>query len=867
MTTLRTSLTVASFIAALVFLSLLSASHADPGVAHVEDSFNIPLSPHELKVDLDDAGIPHVGPNLERFERNEKRASYGSGQPYWVEQIPRRGKPAYGRNDSYVMFRNVLKYGADPTGTVDSTEAIQRAIAEGNRCGYYTGGYEGGQQMYDYDLDDGTFYYGCDSQTTTPAIIYIPYGVYLISKPVIMYYYTAVVGDANNLPVLKATPDFSGIGMLDTNPYVIYNNQWYQNQNNFWRQVRNLVLDTTDVPKSVEMHALHWQIAQTTHLQNIVFNMPIYTDEDPNAHVGIFMENGSGLWIEDLIFNGGYHAFFAGNQQINVRNLTFNDCHTGIFQNWGWIWSYKSLTFNRCVVGFNMSQGGAVPTVGQMAIHDSDWNDCQYGVMTGFSGVSTPVGAGQLTLGNCNFANTNPAVAAPNGTLIIEGNQRIDNYVQGTTYVISDQAGAIEVNGRECYGPHAEYARVQQLWTAPPISRSLLDSNGKFVERKKPQYEGEPWENFVSIIDYGCPADGVTDATECVQSFLDSLQFPKIGFVDHGAYVITSTVTIPNNIRLVGELWPLFMVYGDNFQNMDEPVVAFRVGQPGDVGTTEISEILFQTRGPTPGAIIMEWNLACTAPATCGAWDTHFRIGGTNGTLLQNYNCKKRPNIAHGADRPECFCAFLILHVTTTAKNVLFSNQWLWVSDHELDLDGKDQIDIYNARGLLIETHGPIWFYGSSSEHSMLYNYQIANAKDVYLSMMQSETAYMQSNPNAISAFPPKPGPPWNDPDFSECFSRGCFKTIAVRIFNSSYIFSYGAGLYSFFENYDTGCIMTNNCDERRIKIDQSQGIYVRGLANIAAQYMVQVDDLNLAPYVENESTDIFDNVAIIEYP
>lgn len=125
----------------------------------------------------------------------------------------------------------------------------------------------------------------------------------------------------------------------------------------------------------------------------------------------------------------------------------------------------------------------------------------------------------------------------------------------------------------------------------------------------------------------------------------------------------------------------------------------------------------------------------------------------------------------------------------------------------------------------------------------------------------------MQSNPNSISAFPPRPGPPWNDPDFSECFNRGCFKTIALRIFNSSYIFSYGAGLYSFFENYDTGCIMTNNCDERRIKMDQSQGIYLRGLANIAAQYMVQVDGLDLAPYIENESTDIFDSVAIIEYP
>lgn len=486
MTVLRTSLGVVSLIAALVYLSLLSASHADPGVAHADDTFNIPLAPHELKVDIDDAG--QVGPNLERFDKivsdealnahsKEKRqASYGSGTPYWVESITRRGRPAYGRNDSYVMYRNVKDWGATGDGVTDDTDAIQAAIADGNRCGYYTGGYVGGEQMYDYELDDGTFYWGCDSQTTTPAIVYFPAGTYRISRPVIMYYYTAMVGDANNLPVLKATAEFSGIGMLDTNPYVIYQRQWYQNQNNFWRQVRNFVFDTYDVPKSTGMHALHWQIAQTTHLQNLVFNMPISTPEDPNAHMGIFMENGSGLWIEDLIFNGGDIGFFAGNQQINVRNLTFNDCRTGIFQNWGWIWSYKSLTFNRNVVGFNMSQGGSVPTVGQMSIHDSDWNDCDYGVMIGFSSVSTPVGAGQLNLGNCNFENTPAAVAYPNSTVIRAGNERVQNFVAGTTYVVSDEPGIIsDGTGRTCYGPQAEYARVIQDWTPAPISPSLLD--------------------------------------------------------------------------------------------------------------------------------------------------------------------------------------------------------------------------------------------------------------------------------------------------------------------------------------------------------------------------------------------------------
>ena len=52
-----------------------------------------------------------------------------------------------------------------------------------------------------------------------------------------------------------------------------------------------------------------------------------------------------------------------------------------------------------------------------------------------------------------------------------------------------------------------------------------------------------------------------------------------------------------------------------------------------------------------------------------------------------------------------------------------------------------DQISIYNGRGVLIESTQPVWIIGSSFEHSMLYNYQLAHAQNVYLSHIQSETA------------------------------------------------------------------------------------------------------------------------------
>ncbi|USW54691.1 Putative pectate lyase superfamily protein [Septoria linicola] len=838
-----------SMLAVVILVSILRTTYA------LDSVVDIPLSPLELQLELDDQGIL-LGPQRKTYDltdqsapphthQHEKRQSYGSGQPYWYSQIKRQGSPAYGANSSYVIWRNVLDYGAVGDGVTDDTDAFNRATADGFRCGFWGQG------------DPRN----CDSQTTTPAIIYVPGGrTYMISAPVIMWYYTHMVGDANDLPVLKATSDFQGIGILDSDPYIIFQQQWYQNQNNFWRNVRNFVFDTTSVPLSVEMHGIHWQVSQASSIMNCVFICPEGGEEEGNNHMGIFMDNGSSLFMEDLIFIGGLYGFFAGNQQFNVRNLTFNRCDTGLFQNWGWVWSYKSLTFNDCRIGIDLSMGGEIPSVGSIVVADSDFNNCDYGIITAFSRNSTPSGSATMVLDNILFTNTDPAVAWPNNSVIVPGNQRIDSYIQGAVYTAVDSQRL--VYDRECYQPSANRSRIQQLVNQPIKSPSLLDENGKFVERSKPQYEGVPVENFISIMDFCCtdPSqpcvnDGVTDATACVQAFMDSLDgTDNIGFIDHGAYVIRDTITVPSNVRLQGEVWPLFMVTGDRFQDEDNPYVAFRVGQPGDIGNTEMVEILFETIGPTPGAILMEWNLECQNKASCGMWDSHWRIGGSNGTQLQNYNCKKTPTIAHGAD-PACYCAFLILHITRTARNVMFSHNWIWISDHELDLDGKDQIDIYNGRGMLVESEGPLWLYGSGSEHNMLYNYQFSGASNIYIPMMQSETAYMQDNPNSLASFKPRPGPPWHDPTFENCFIRTCYKTIAVRIFNSTYIYSYGSGLYSFFQNYDSTCITTTNCDQYRVYIDQSQGIYMYAMSSIAAENMVIVDGVPLVPAAENYAT------------
>ena len=97
---------------------------------------------------------------------------------YWMETIERKGT-VWG-NDNYKIFRNVKDYGAKGDGSSDDTEAINRAIsdAEGaavQRCGHDP---------------------WCDSTTIAPAIVYFPQGTYVVSKPILMFYYTQVIGDA-----------------------------------------------------------------------------------------------------------------------------------------------------------------------------------------------------------------------------------------------------------------------------------------------------------------------------------------------------------------------------------------------------------------------------------------------------------------------------------------------------------------------------------------------------------------------------------------------------------------------------------------------------------------------------------------------
>jgi glucan 1,3-beta-glucosidase len=908
---------------------------------------------------------------------HELESRQASASTWWLSQVQRQGTVAYTTDspippsDGYRVFRNVHDFGATGDGNTDDFEAITRAMIDGNRC-----------------LDN------CNSSTVLPALVYFPPGTYRISKPIVMPYYTQMVGDAVQVPTIKGLPTFEGIALIDSNPY--YPGQqnpdgsginWYRNQNNFFRQLRNFNIDLTDMPEvnpdGVSGPAgLHWQVAQATSLQNLVFNMK--PKSGTNKQQGIYMENGSGGMMSDLTFNGGAIGMAVSNQQFTTRNLTFVGCQTAIQLGWDWLWTFKSISVTGADVALDMSalQNGVNQTVGSVLLVDSFIRNSVAGIKTSRNATSVPDTAGTLLVQNVDFSGTTSAIVGVNGDTILPGGASIGMWIQGDAYIATEEGSpAVAANGANpaakrapqanapmdgcdestsnyfpipgsvtesptaalgasnavaaalatsttwttvvvtlftdaggsvvgtatgsdsvpsssasptavtmssetstsstttissasseasggnsvgvstasqssasvnstgqrvpgsCQSPAAaaQPTTLAQVWNKPSFSSSLLNANGALFERAKPQYQDVPASSFISVKSQGARGDGVTDDSDAIQNVLNSATKGQIVYFDHGAYLIKKTINVPKDIRIVGEIWPLIMVDGPSFSDVNSPQPVFRVGQPGDAGSVEITDLMFETRGPAPGAIIMEWNVQDPTgqQGVNGMWDVHFRVGGSAGTQLQTDQCRGSTPDSKTFN-PNCYGAFLMMHITQEAT-AYFENCWFWVADHELDKPGEDKLNIYNGRGVLIESQGPVWLYGTSSEHNVLYNYQVSNARDIFMGFIQTETAYMQSLPDALgSGFTPNPS--YSDPDFSDCTNGACKKTWGLRVLDSSNVYMLGGGLYSFFEDYDQTCLGPESCQENMIDIQCSNEVYLFGLTTKASVNMVNVN-------------------------
>ncbi|OQE59001.1 hypothetical protein PENNAL_c0346G01177, partial [Penicillium nalgiovense] len=699
---------------------------------------------------------------------------------WWMATMTQRGSSPYAPS-GYKVWRNVKDYGAKGDGVTDDTDAINLAISDGGRCGA-----------------------NCGSSTIYPAVVYFPPGNYLVSTSIIQYYNTQLIGDPLELPTILAASSFVGLGVVTSDVYVGDQEEWYINTNNFLRSVRNFKIDITRTDQKAYICAIHWQVAQGTSLENLEIYM---TQDASTTQQGIYMENGSGGFMSDLTFVGGNFGAYLGNQQFTTSHLVFVNCNTALQIHWDWAWTMQDVVVESCGTGVIIVGGAGGPfSTGQDTL---------------FNENSTA-----LLLQNVGFYNTQNSIYDDNAqkALVPGGDSTIlDSWGFG---MVNDPSGSRFASGENLLAMDR---------TASLVGNNIYNVKPNFFTRRRPKYADLGNTQVLDVKALGAKGDGVTDDTTVLNSILSlGSNMSSIVYFPHGIYVIKDTMKIPKNSRIIGQAWSQIMATGPKFQDMSSPHVAIRVGQEMDVGIVEIQDLLFTVSGPTAGAVLMEWNLHESTQGSAGLWDSHFRVGGAKGSNLQTSDCPKES----GTVKKDCIAAALILRMTRSSSAYL-ENVWVWTADHDLDRFSQDQIDIYAARGILIESQGPTWLYGTSSEHHALYQYELYQAKDIVMGMIQTESPYYQPVPRAPQPFIVGQFPA--DPDFTNCTtsSATCPVSWALRIIDSSSVYLLGAGLYSWFSDYSQTCVDNDLCEDRAFEIEKSFDIWVYNLVTKATRDMV----------------------------
>ncbi|KAH7309629.1 pectate lyase superfamily protein-domain-containing protein [Stachybotrys elegans] len=753
-----------------------------------------------------------TGPRIgEPVRGGSARMSAANQDGYWLSEFGPLGTSPFAPA-GYQFFRNVRDFGAVGDGVTDDTEAINRAAAafsltnsEDLRCG-----------------DD------CGSTTTLTAVVYFPPGDYVISSPIIQYYYTQFVGNPEARARIIGSEDFEGIALFDANVYIPDGNgdQWYVNQSNFFRQIRNFVFDMTRMPRHNYQHdqeyvpaGIHWQVGQATSITNCHFEMPLADSEGAPTAIGIFMENGSGGTVDSLSFFGGNIGFLAGSQQFTASNLQFTLCLTAIRHEWNWGFVWKNIQVTAAYIAIDctpFSETTDPPQgTGSITVLDSHFNGVPYGITLARQNNQQP----NIVLENLLVENSQSVVMVSGGETLLPGS--------GGALYFDNWASGYQVRGDGVGGLRSGFMDVR-----PNKPASLLQ-NGRYFLRSKPQYPGT---RPLVITNLGVRNDGTGDQSSAINRAL-SANVGSIIFFPAGVYMIEDTVDIPPGSRIIGSGWSTIMGTGSRFEDENDPHVMIRVGRDGDVGSVEITDMLFTVRGPVAGAVLMEWNLHESSQGSAAMWDSHFRVGGNAGSDLLLDDCPARTG---SVDRG-CMAANMLLHLTRDSS-AFFYNVWIWVADHDLDdpnnanahvgpggipENSMVEISVYVARGVLIESQGPLWFWGSSSEHSQLYQWQMLNARNIFMGHMQTETAYYQADPDALEPYETGSWP--GDPSFDHCDGDDgiCLKGWALRIINSSDILLYGMGFYSFFDNFRLGCAPDEQCQQSLIETNYAGNLYM----------------------------------------
>ncbi|KAI8649290.1 hypothetical protein NCS57_01465700 [Fusarium keratoplasticum] len=458
---------------------------------------------------------------------------------------------------------------------------------------------------------------------------------------------------------------------------------------------------------------------------------------------------------------------------------------------------WQDFIIESCESGMVVTGGSGGPnskgqTVGSLVLADSIIANTQNGIVTLLHAENVT----SLLVQNVGFFNVKTAISdsAENRVLLGGGDEvHLDSWGFGK---ITDAKGISKfVNGERVPAMN----RTEELLG---IAYDKMKPN--LFTRRRPKYYNVPNNKVMNVKALGAKGDGKTDDTAVLNSILDgAANISSIVYFPYGVYIIKDILCVPMGSRIIGQAWSQIMATGSRFEDERNLHIA------------------------------VQWNAQEAIKGSVGMWNSHFRVGGAAGSNLQTPDCAK----STGSVDPKCKAASMLLHLTSGSTAYL-ENVWAWVADHDIDDPKQTQISVYAARGILIESQRA-WLWATSSEHSTLYQYQLTGAKNILMGMIQTESPYYQPVPRAPSPF--RIGHFPDDPCFQDCKTDrvGCYSSWALRIIDSSAIYVLGAGLYSWFSDYDQKCVEKGNCQDRAVEVQQSDGLWIYNLCTKGTLEMV----------------------------
>ncbi|PHH70213.1 hypothetical protein CDD82_7263 [Ophiocordyceps australis] len=562
-----------------------------------------------------------------------------------------------------------------------------------------------------------------------PRVVYIPPGTYEIQSTIRLKTDTILMGDATDPPILKAASTFSGDQILvsgqDPSTGVL-------GEESFAVGLKNLVLDTTQMAPEKDFTALWWGVGQGAQLQNVRISMA--ASRDGRGHSGIRLGRGSTLGVSDVRLERGLNGIWHdSHQQAAYKSIYFYQNTVGLLMSGGSTMTVMASTFDSCGVAIRNTQ-----TAPWIALVDST------SINSGVSLVSS--GSPSFVIENFD-KDTDSDIAQVSGKTVLGGQRHVDSFSYANT-----------VGRSPVYGP--------TTWSNK--RPEALAPGGRFPALAAPNYADKTADDFINVKDpsrnggHKILGDNSRDESQALNQVLElAAKLDKIAYFPFGKYRVDSTLVIPRGSRIVGEAWATITGSGGFFKDESKPRAVVSVGRPGEVGVAQIQDMRFTVSEVLPGAIVVQFNMAGASPGDVALWNSLVTVGGTRGAPGLTDACTDASNPCKGA--------FLGMHMAKSSSAYV-ENTWTWVSDHIAEAFGGGT-SIAAKGGVLVESTRATWLHALGSEHWWLYQLNLRQAANVFVSMLQAETNYEQGENARVAVPAPWTADEanWGDPGFEWC--------------------------------------------------------------------------------------------------